>query len=767
MNTWRKCFSLILCPCLSAYSLPVFSNQGSELKPIVIEVSDQTMSQIVGSGNLDVTMSDYKLGGTTARAKVVNRSLLQATYELNLVSSNGVVIETLNSGVLAANSAALVEGRPPYGGTENRYIQARVYIAGLPAIESKDSSWATESIDSDADGITDVMEIKHGLNPYLASDALDDPDEDGLTNIEEINIYRTSILVADTDGDTINDGDEIAYGLNPNNANDADLDPDRDFMTNAEEIYLNNLDPTLYNLDINVANPGMAPDADSDGINDKLELALGIDPDNPVDNTVGGDSSHEKHVAHILNRLTFGPTSELLTAIHTVGVDSWIANELTPIGLDEMTPDPGQLIRDSHPTVTILDERVGAIRPVHSMKHLQSRMALFWDNHFSTYKGKTQTVAEFYEEDLFFVNAFGNFRTLLGMSAKSDAMLDYLDLATSRGNGANVPNENYAREVMELHTFGQLTEQGNYSAYDVAALARILTGWSTGPTIPSRYQIRNNAGDFVTYNVSLFGFNSSWHNTEEKTFLGELFPAGGGQEEGERALDMLAYHSVTANYICQKLARHFVSDVPGAETLSACQSTFMAAAQAPDQIGQVLQTLFNSAQFTDENNYRSKFKDNQEYIFSMARLLGTKAIGNTLPGGYINSTSLGDIINRTDQGLFGKQEPTGWEEEAHHWINTNAVMTRFREGNKLIFDAYHQVNMVDYFNGLGITSAGGIMEHLFLIMLGGKYDVRHMEMGYWALHPAHKAFAMTDADAESRIKNLVARIAQLPEFNLH
>lgn len=760
MNTWRKCISLILCLSLSFYSFSVFSYQETSIQPVMYEMSDEAMDQIVGGGNLDVTMSEYKLGGTLAKAEVVNRSLLTATYELNLVSANGTVIETLSSGSISPNTATIVQGSPPYGGTNNRYIQAKVYVAGMPFFEAVDSSWAAESIDSDADGITDVMEIKHGLNPYLASDALDDPDGDGLTNIEEINLYRTNILIADTDGDSINDGNEIAYGLNPNNASDADLDPDMDFMSNAEEI-------NLYHLDPAVANPGMAPDADNDGVNDKLELALGIDPNNAAVNSVGGDSAEEKRVAHVLNRLAFGPTSELLTTMHTVGVDSWIANELMPIGLDEMTPDPAQLIRDSYPTVTILDERVGSIRPVHSMKHLQSRMALFWDNHFSTHKGKTQTVAEFYEEDLFFVNAFGNFRTLLGMSAKSDAMLDYLDLATSRGNGANVPNENYAREVMELHTFGQLTEQGNYSADDVAALARILTGWSTGPTIPSRYQIRNNAGDFVTYNVSLFGFNSSWHNTEEKTFLSELFTAGGGQEEGERALDMLAYHSVTANYICQKLARHFVSDVPGVETLSACQSTFMAAAQAPDQIGQVLLTLFNSAQFTDVNNYRSKFKDNQEYIFSMARLLGTKAIGNTQPGGYINSTSLGDIINRTDQGLFGKQEPTGWEEEAHHWINTNAVMTRFREGNKLIFDSYHQVNLVDYFNGLGITSAGDIMEHLFLIMLGGKYDVRHMEMGYWALHPAHKAFAMTDTDAESRIKNLVARIAQLPEFNLH
>lgn len=763
MNTWRKCISLILCPFLSAYSLPVFSYQESNVQPVVTEMSDEAMSQIVGSGNLDVTMSDYKLGGTTARAKVVNRSSLQATYELNLVSSNGVIIETLNSGYISPNTAVLVQGNPPYGGTENKYIQARVYMTGLPAIEALDSSWAAESIDSDADGITDVMEIRNGLNPFLASDALEDPDGDGLTNIEEINIYRTEILIADTDGDSINDGDEIAHGLNPKNANDADLDLDRDFLTNAEEI-------NIYGSDIDVANPGLAPDSDNDGLNDKLELALNINPDDHYDDSVGLDTHAHKQVVHAINRMSFGPTSDLVTEVQTKGIGVWMNEQLVPIGLDNVPADPAQIMRDEYPAPNGHDERLGAIRAMHSTQHLQSRMALFWDNHFTTYRGKTATVAEFYEEDKFFENAFGNFRDLLGISAKSDAMLIYLDLRGSRADGSRVPNENYARELMELHTFGQTTTEGTYSAADVASLSGILTGWysgGTGFTEPSRYGVRLNDGTVSNLDVRLFRFINSWHDSSDKTFLGEAFPAGGGLDEGERALDILANHPVTANFICEKLTKYFVSDEPETATLSNCVSTFLSASADHDQIAQILKDLFESEQFTTVNNFRSKFKDNQEYLFSLGRFFDLSAIGTTQPGQFINGTAMGEITERIGQGLFDHEEPDGWAEEGTGWITGNVAMNRFREANTMIFSTRQPVSFVDYFNNLGIATSSDAMAHLFLIMLGGHYDVKHMELGYWALHPGHKSFAMTDSDAETRLKNLVARIAQLPEFSLH
>jgi len=767
MNTWRKCISLILCPCLLAYSLPLYAVPAT-VEPVAVEITDETMSQIVGSGNLDVTMSDYKLGGTPANAKVVNRSAtLIASYEMNLIDVNGVVIQKLTSGTLSPNTALNIQGLPPYGGTNNQRIQARIYWDAFPALEAVDTSWASVSIDSDNDGITDTAERKWGLNPYDPLDAELDNDGDGLTNIAEINVYRTDPNNPDHDNDGINDGNEIANGLNPKNSSDASLDPDRDFITNADEI-------NIYGSDINVANPGLAPDADNDGLNDTLELALGINPNDHYADSVGLDTLELKQVLHAINRMSFGPTSDLIAEVQAKGIGVWMNEQLVPIGLDEDPADPAQIMRDGYAVVNNRDYDLGTIRPMHSIKPLQARMALFWDNHFSTYRGKTETGAEFLEEDLFFVNAFGNFRTLLGISAKSDAMMQYLDL---RGSRIPTPNENYARELMELHTFGQTTVDGTYTAADVAALSSILTGWHSGKYtsgvlteffVESRYSVRFSAGNVYKPKVRTFRFISSFHDTSEKVFLGQIFPAGGGLDEGDRALDILATHPVTANFICTKLAKYFVSDMPDLDTVNGCVSTFTSSAADPDQIKQVLENLFSSNQFTDLNNFRSKFKDNQEHLFSLGRFFGLSSIGTTQPGAeFINASGFGTATIRVGQGLFDHDEPDGWGDDGDGWITGNVALNRFREANAMIFSTSQKINLVNYFNNLGISTAGDITAHLFLNLLGGHYDIKHMEMAYWALHPGHSTFAITDGDAEIKLKNLVARIVQLPEFSLH
>lgn len=759
MNTLNRCISLILCPCVSLTSLPVYAsshviNQSIERA----ELSDEEMSCLVGgNGSVDAVLADYKLGGTTARAVFSNRFSMQCNYELNLVDTNGNIVETLASGTIEPNTSIVVTGSPPVGGTENQRIQARIYHAGLPGMEAIDSSWAASSIDSDGDGLTDQQETQNGLDPFDPSDASADPDADGIISSDEINIYHTDPLNADSDMDGIADGAEIANGLNPNDASDANLDPDQDFLTNAEEINIYGSNPSITDL-------GLAPDADGDGLNDRLEVALSLDPADPTVKSVGYDSPDEKHIAHILNRLGFGPTSDELAEIQQVGVEAWISQQLVPIGLDEANPDPAQVIRDSYPTPNPHPERLGAIRPVHSVKQLQSRMAVFWDNHFSTSINKNRVEDELQEEDVFFVNAFSNFGSLLLLSARSPAMLRYLDLMDSRLEG---PNENYPREVMELHTLGVTSDSGVYGPTEVAELSRILTGWGrTTSAELSRYEVwRNGAPEQRP--LYEFLFRSSWHDGGTKSFFGQTFPAAGetGEDEGIRALTMLAQDGLTADFICSKLARHFVSDTPSQATLDNCDMTFQAAQNDSNQIAQVLTTLFASAEFNDPANYRSKFKDNQEYLYSLARFVGYDAIGNTPDGSYLRTTAVGERIDSMGQAMFGKAEPTGWKEDAHAWINANSVVNRFRQANSIIYDS--QTHLVDYFTGLGLTSSTDIMGHVFLMMLGGVYEPRHVELAYWALHPDNETFSLDAPDAETRLRNLVARVAQMPEFNLH
>jgi len=762
MHTLRECLCYMLSLCMSVSTLPAFAQSAMQIpKFLKVELTDGALATAVGgSGSVDAVMIDYQMGGATAEAVVANRSTLYCTYELNLVDANGLIVQTLVTGTLAPNTAAVLRGKPPVAGTNNRYIQARIYSPGLPGLESKDSSFASKSLDSDGDGITDANEILYGLNPYDASDAKKDLDSDGLTNIQEINIYHTNPTLADTDGDGIKDGAEIRYALNPLDPADGGLDPDHDFMTNAEEI-------NVFHTDPNVANPGIALDTDKDGLNDKLELGLGLDPNSAASSTVGLDTAEHQRVLHILNRLSFGPTETLIAEVQQMGTSNWVSAQLIPIGLNEATPDPAQVMRDAYAVYSTSPERLGAIRPVHSPKQLQSRMALFWDNHFSTDVDKTERAAEeLYEEDEFFVNAFGNFETLLKISAKNYTMLQYLDLIYSNKNG---PNENYAREVMELHTLGQTTAGGVYTSTDVKMLAKIFTGFSARPTTDlSRYFVELPAAQGGVQKQPLwkFYYEPTYHDIFAKTFLGIAFPAGVNSEaEGDSALHMLATHPATAQNICTKLAQRFVADTPAAATVNDCKNVFLANTTANDQIAKVLQSLFNSAEFNSPANYAVKFKDTQEFMLSLARFLEWNATDGQTSGSTLGNV-LGARIYSAGQPMFHYVEPTGWLETANTWTTSNVVLNRFREGNLMTLDGA-KVHMKDYFISRNITTTKDIVAHLFLVLLGGKYNAAHMEMAYWALHPNHASFSINDADAESKLKSLVARIVQLPEFSSH
>lgn len=759
MYTIKRYFVFILCLCMSSYSLPVFAyalDNDDEVSDKV-ELSDEAMEKIQGAGNIDATMLDYKVGGTQAQAIVVNRSGMNAAYIMEVLDNNGNVLEVLQEGTLGPNGLKMVTAIPSLPGIQNRNI--RIKLQSFGGHVSVDTSFASSSIDSDMDAITDWNEKKHGLNPDDAADAILDNDGDGLTNIVEINTHGTNPNKADTDSDGLADNVELQYNLNPLNATDATLDADSDYVTNIDEILVHNTNPY-------VADPGLAPDTDADGLKDAVELALGTDPNDPASNTVGLDEHKDKHVVHIINRTSFGPTLSLVKAVREQGESSWLEEQLSATTIDN---DNARAMRENSYITFANVERVGSVRPVHSNKHLQARMGLFWDNHFSTSITETLWDSELHEEDRFFENAFGNFRTLLGMSAKGDAMLRYLDLIRSTAAGAN---ENYAREVMELHTLGTTITDGDYTGQDIAELARIFTGWSSTVdlTVPSRYKSYRNNNIYYDSVYRKFYFRAYNHDKTEKTFLDQVFPADGGVDEGERALDMLAAHDSTAKFICLKLARHFISDDPRDKTLDECFTTFKATSTAPDQIGQVLRTLFDSTEFTVPATYRTKFKDHQEYVFSMARMLNWSAVGNIpATGGVIPNNVVGVIARNMGQRQFAKEEPTGWAEDvAGGWVSAGSALHRFREGNKMSLSGYSK--LAAEFKAEGITSSADVMANLFLMMLGGNYDQKHMDMGYWLLHPNNATFDLNTMNvntADTRIRTLVSRIAQLPEFSAH
>lgn len=298
------------------------------------------------------------------------------------------------------------------------------------------------------------------------------------------------------------------------------------------------------------------------------------------------------------------------------------------------------------------------LRDLYSPKQLQEQMTWFWANHFSVhlYKHNLRAMVGDYEEQAIRPHALGRFRDLLGATVHHPAMLRYLD---NEQNAAGRLNENYARELMELHTLGV---DGGYSQKDVQELARVLTGLgvSLGANQP---KIKRELQDQYQ-RQGLVEFNPNRHDYGEKTLLGETIKAS-GPGEVEEALDRLCRQPATARFISRKLADYFVGDAPPAALVERMAQTFL---KSDGQIAATLATLFRSPEFTA--SLGQKFKDPTHYVVSAVRLAyDDKPILNAGP-------MLG-WLNRMGQPLYGRQTPDGYAMNEAAWASPGQMTTRF------------------------------------------------------------------------------------------
>jgi uncharacterized protein (DUF1800 family) len=327
------------------------------------------------------------------------------------------------------------------------------------------------------------------------------------------------------------------------------------------------------------------------------------------------------------------------------------------------------------------------LRAVVTERQLDEVMVDFWLNHFSVYGAKNQQMRYYlaqYEKDVIRPHALGDFRTLLGAVAGSAAMLTYLDNAQSSADsgrpvlgrpalraaadrrrqqavqqnpllnnvaGRRGLNENYARELLELHTLGV---DGGYTQQDVIEVARAFTGWTVRPpTLPG---------------ADAFLFNPLNHDAGEKKVLGHTLRAGRGLEDGQQVLDILAAHPSTARYIAHKLAVRFVSDEPPAALVDRAAAVFTT---TKGDIREVLRTIITSPEFFAADAYRAKVKTPFELVVSAARATGATPDRTA-------QTSL--MIASLGQPVFGRQTPDGWPETGDEWINTGAILNRINFG---------------------------------------------------------------------------------------
>jgi uncharacterized protein (DUF1800 family) len=309
------------------------------------------------------------------------------------------------------------------------------------------------------------------------------------------------------------------------------------------------------------------------------------------------------------------------------------------------------------------------LRAVYSTRQLEEVLDDFWFNHFNVFldKGADHYLVTAYERETIRPRVLGKFRDLLEATAKSPAMLFYLDNWQSSGPAAPGQrnarparrglNENYGRELMELHTLGV---DGGYTQKDVTEVARCFTGWTINQ--PQR------GGAFV--------FNPRRHDDGEKVVLGVRIPAGGGQSDGERVLDILARHPSTAHFISRQLAVRFVADDPPDSLVERMAATFL---KTDGDIRAVLETMFKSKEFWAVGAYRSKMKSPLEMVASAVRAANAD-VDFAFP--------LVNQVERLGEPLYRKIEPTGYSNVGREWMNSASLMGRMNfalllAGNKI------------------------------------------------------------------------------------
>jgi len=402
---------------------------------------------------------------------------------------------------------------------------------------------------------------------------------------------------------------------------------------------------------------------------------------------------------HLLNRLSWGPAPGDVMRMQQMGPDAWVDEQLHPQrlplpegltrALDALPfthlsqrdavsqyrraaqqarrdPEAGKEARQEMLKQLSLEAgEARLLRAVGSPHQLQEVMVEFWFNHFNVFAGKglDRVLVENYEQEAIRPHVLGRFRDLLGATAHHPAMLFYLDNWQSvapgfqpRHAGAkNAPtglNENYARELMELHTLGV---DGGYSQSDVTELARMLTGWTF---------------DLRAHGSSLFMFDPQRHDMGSKNWLGQTVAAR-GQAEGEWALDQLARHPSTARHISDKLAQYFVADEPPAALVDKLSRRFTT---TDGDIRAVLQTLFASPEFRDPARYGAKFKTPYRYVVSALR-------ASAIP--VSNVRPLLGALRQQGMPLYGCPTPDGYKNTEQAWLNPEAITRRVGFANAL------------------------------------------------------------------------------------
>lgn len=356
-------------------------------------------------------------------------------------------------------------------------------------------------------------------------------------------------------------------------------------------------------------------------------------------------------VVHFLNRISYGVRPEDLAHAKSIGISAYLEEQLIP---DKFRYESSKPLKQALKTLSMTAPKLrkmkkggqrayeglitgGVYLPAANGAQLYERMIEFWSDHFNIASQDLEPEVVDFQRDVIRRHAFGKFRDLLIATAHSPAMLYYLDNFT---NVASHPNENYARELMELHTVGV---DGGYTETDVKEVARAFTGWTTG-----------DEG---------YRFDDGEHDTGSKTVLGTTLPSGRGEQDALDVLNLLASHPSTAQFVCRKLCVRFVSDSPPASLVNSLATVWQ---QTDGDIKAVLRQLFLSAEFAASTG--QKLRRPLDFFIGLVRVTRME---------FKDFWNFRYQLERLGQVPYGWGPPNGYPDVASEWANTNGLLARW------------------------------------------------------------------------------------------
>jgi uncharacterized protein (DUF1800 family) len=505
-------------------------------------------------------------------------------------------------------------------------------------------------------------------------------------------------------------------------------------------------------------------------------------------------SPDDATLRHVLARVTYGPRPGDVERVRALGLAAWLEQQLDPERIDDSRAEEavrelstlrlsirellqqfpradaallekvarGEMTQrelldlyppDKRPTRMLVELQTGkALRAVLSERQLQEVMTDFWFNHFNVFaaKGAVRWYVGPYERDVIRPHALGRFSELLRATARHPAMLFYLDnwlsarpdyvILTGPQKGRRIGlNENYARELMELHTLGV---DGGYAQGDVREVARAFTGWSI-----DRPQVE---GAFL--------YRPRTHDPGEKVVLGHRLATGGGQADGERVIDILVRHPATARFVATKLVRRFVADEPPAALVDRTAAVYQ---RTGGDIRAMLRTILTAPEFLAPDARGAKIKRPFEFVVSAVRALG----GSVDSQGAL---ALARAAGRIGEPPYLSEPPTGYPDRAEPWVNPGALLGRLNFGLALVHRRLPgvRVDPAALVAGIDRQQPAAVLDRLLAALLHGEVSAstRQVLTAQLADPQITRLTADDRGPADTDVEKLLALVIGAPEF---